>query len=344
MSDASIGFAKRTLKNKFARKRKQSSDEDAKKSSDEEAGSSVVKPDDKKKYNPNFHSSNASKRSRKKNGSDSDSDADKSSDDDIVVTYKSKRSAMPSGPRDMGATAEVTFETETDRDAVALFKKSQEINKELEGKVDDKKYRGLNNYTTFFKKKDNAQGNAGSGTNSVGPMRAPTNIRSTVRWDYQPDICKDYKETGFCGFGDSCKFLHDRGDYKHGWQLELEEKAKANKKSYDIDSDDDDKKYEINSDEEDIPFKCLICRKSFDNPIVTKCQHYFCEKCALERYKKSSRCFVCSTQTSGVFNPATKLIQRLALQDERDNSDIEEDEERSKLDLPEGSDNDDDSD
>ncbi len=27
---------------------------------------------------------------------------------------------------------------------------------------------------------------------------------------------------GYCGFGDSCKFLHDRSDYKHGWQLEQE--------------------------------------------------------------------------------------------------------------------------
>jgi hypothetical protein len=26
--------------------------------------------------------------------------------------------------------------------------------------------------------------------------------------------CKDYKETGRCGYGDSCKFMHDRGDYK----------------------------------------------------------------------------------------------------------------------------------
>lgn len=25
------------------------------------------------------------------------------------------------------------------------------------------------------------------------------------RWDYQPDICKDYKETGFCGFGGKYK-------------------------------------------------------------------------------------------------------------------------------------------
>lgn len=53
-------------------------------------------------------------------------------------------------------------------------------------------------------------------------MRAPANIRSTTRWDYAPDICKDYKETGFCGFGDSCKFMHDRSDYKFGWQLERE--------------------------------------------------------------------------------------------------------------------------
>lgn len=75
---------------------------------------------------------------------------------------------------------------------------------------------------------------------------------------------------------DSCKFLHDRSDYKYGWQLELEEKAKANRKDYEIDSDDDDKKYEINEDEEDLPFKCLICRKSFENPVMTKCSHYFC--------------------------------------------------------------------
>ena len=34
-----------------------------------------------------------------------------------------------------------------------------------------------------------------------GPIRAPTFLRATTRWDYQPDICKDYKETGYCGFG-----------------------------------------------------------------------------------------------------------------------------------------------
>lgn len=194
------GFVKRNIKNKFARKRKQSSEEEKNSSGDEATSSVVVKSDDKRKYNPNYHSSTASKKTRKRD-SDSDSDAGKSSGDEIIVTYKSKRSAQPEGPRDQGATAELTIETEKDRDAIALFKKSQEINKELEGKADDNLYRGINNYTKFFKKKDTAQGNAGSGSNSVGPMRAPSNIRSTVRWDYQPDICKDYKETGFCGFG-----------------------------------------------------------------------------------------------------------------------------------------------
>ena len=30
----------------------------------------------------------------------------------------------------------------------------------------------------------------------LGPVRAPAHLRVSVRWDYQPDICKDYKETG----------------------------------------------------------------------------------------------------------------------------------------------------
>lgn len=37
------------------------------------------------------------------------------------------------------------------------------------------------------------------GSGSHGPLRASTNVRMTVRIDYQPDICKDYKETGYCG-------------------------------------------------------------------------------------------------------------------------------------------------
>ena len=45
-------------------------------------------------------------------------------------------------------------------------------------------------------------------------------MRQTAIFDYKPDICKDYKETGYCGYGDSCKFIHDRSDYKSGWELD----------------------------------------------------------------------------------------------------------------------------
>ena len=119
---------------------------------------------------------------------------------------------------DMGATATYELDTEFDRDTQATFERAAKLNKELKSQAnDDKIYRGINNYQQFYEKKDTAQGNASSGiARSKGPIRAPTNLRATVRWDYQPDICKDYKETGYCGFGDSCKFMHDRSDYKHG--------------------------------------------------------------------------------------------------------------------------------
>eukprot|EP00124_Ichthyophonus_hoferi_P004360 Ihof_evm3s470 gene=Ihof_evmTU3s470 len=130
-----------------------------------------------------------------------------------------------------------------------------------------------------------------------GPMRGSTNVRTTCRFDYQPDICKDYKETGYCGFGDTCKFLHDRSDYKSGWQLEQEWDRKQYGKKEDM-------TVESSSDEEDLPFACLICREPFTNPIVTRCSHYFCTNCALDHYKKDKRCYVCMAQTNGIFNTA----------------------------------------
>jgi RING finger protein 113A len=67
-------------------------------------------------------------------------------------------------------------------------------------------------------------------------VKGASNVRAICRFDYQPDICKDYKETGYCGFGDSCKFLHDRGDYKTGWQLEKEweEQQKQKKGTFSV--------------------------------------------------------------------------------------------------------------
>ncbi|XP_012281278.1 RING finger protein 113A [Orussus abietinus] len=304
-------FNRRKIKKQSVRKRKGIEEEE---DSSEDETSVVKKEKRQNKQNPMKQSTNI--RYQQKT-----CDNESSIKDSVTVSYKSKRTPIPSGPSDQGATAVLETETELDKDAQALFEKAQKINEELEGKEDDKIYRGLNNYVQYYKKKDTAAGNASSGMVRKGPIRAPANLRATVRWDYQPDICKDYKETGFCGFGDSCKFLHDRSDYKLGWQLERE----AASGEYNNSGDEDDKKYEIDSDEETLPFKCFICRGTFVDPVVTKCKHYFCEKCALDQYTKSTRCFICNVQTNGVFNPAKELIARTKLENSSKEEQISDD-------------------
>ncbi|XP_068435467.1 E3 ubiquitin-protein ligase RNF113A [Clinocottus analis] len=285
---------------KFSGRKRKASDSDKDGNSDEDQSSVVRKGKKGGRVNPMIQRSN---KAEKGDASSSESDGEKE-EKKVTVAYKSTRSAKPEGPDDRGATATYELDTERDNDAQAIFERSQKIQEEQEGKEDDKIYRGINNYQKFIKPKDTTMGNASSGMVRKGPIRAPEHLRATVRWDYQPDICKDYKETGFCGFGDSCKFLHDRSDYKHGWQIEreLEEGRYGN---------NDEENYEVSSDDEDLPFKCFICRESFKNPIITKCKHYFCEVCALQHYRKSKRCYVCNTQTNGIFNPAKDLMVKM---------------------------------
>lgn len=153
----------------------------------------------------------------------------------------------------------------------------------------------------------------------MGPVKAPTNIRATTVIDYVQELCRDYKETGYCTFGDSCKFIHDRGDYKSGWELDKEWEAKEEKKRKALlkgevyNADDEDKEYEIedsSSDEEnELPNVCQICGKDFVNPVMTNCNHYFCRNCALKRYSKNKSCAVCGKSTDGSFNIAKDIIE-----------------------------------
>lgn len=141
---------------------------------------------------------------------------------------------------------------------------------------------------------------------AFGPVRAPAHLRATIRMDYQPDVCKDYKETGYCGFGDACKFLHDRSDYKAGWQLDEEWTNRQRSKhsggsSISVDDDDDD----------GLPFACFICRKDFESPVMTLCEHFFCEQCALQQMQRKGSCAVCGKQMRGTLNAAPKLIAKL---------------------------------
>ena len=78
-----------------------------------------------------------------------------------------------------------------------------------------------------------------------------------------------------------------------------------------------------------MPFKCLICRKSYKKPVKTKCNHYFCEVCAIGHFKKSTSCFVCGVPTGGIFNQAKEIIKMLETKKDSNVSSDEEDEEKS---------------
>lgn len=130
-----------------------------------------------------------------------------------------------------------------------------------DGDIDDGMYHGQKGYLTTINKRPDMMDTK----MKTGPIRATANIRTITLVDYQPDVCKPYKETGFCGYGDSCKFLHDRGDYLAGWQLDKLDPAEA-------------KQIIEEDEEEDVPFACLICKKEFTDPVVTKCGHYYCMK------------------------------------------------------------------
>lgn len=67
-------------------------------------------------------------------------------------------------------------------------------------------------------------------------------------------ICKPFKETGYCGYGDTCKYAHERFvDYE-----------------------------DVSSEHA----SCLYCKSSFREPVTTLCGHIFCSCCAVEIFLK----------------------------------------------------------
>ncbi|KAK4624333.1 Pre-mRNA-splicing factor cwc24 [Fulvia fulva] len=192
----------------------------------------------------------------------------------------------------------------------------------------DGKYQGTAKYSTFIQKHPDHE-------KKVGPVKAPTNVRAITVTDFAPDVCKDYKQTGFCGFGDSCKFLHAREDYKQGWQLDKEWEKVGSKKDKPGQNGKEDTS-DMTEEEKmlmEIPFACIICKESYKNPVVTKCGHYFCEKCAMGRYMKEKRktCANCGADTGGSFGIAKKLKGLLEKKKKRE-------EERAEKEANEGDD------
>ncbi|XP_078176816.1 zinc finger CCCH domain-containing protein 1-like [Carex rostrata] len=166
----------------------------------------------------------SSSTNRASNKPESDA-AEGEEESDVVFKFESSSSIQVEN--DNRATAVLETETEFDRDARAIrervLKQAAASLKEggkLQGE-EEKLYKGIHGYKDYkagFRREHTVASEKAGGAH--GPLRTSAHIRVSARFDYQPDICKDYKETGYCGYGDSCKFMHDRGDYKSGWQLE----------------------------------------------------------------------------------------------------------------------------
>lgn len=114
-----------------------------------------------------------------------------------------------------------------------------------------------------------------------------------------------------------------------GWQLDklaADPKKSANAADSDSDSDSD----------EALPFACLICRKPYTDPVVTRCGHYYCSACAIKRFAKTPKCLACGAPTGGIFNRADKLLEKIKKKQGNDvDGDAGEDKEgpRSGLEL-----------
>lgn len=217
--------------------------------------STVIRPTKKSLANPLVQ---GSKRRRDLSSTDGDvnggglEDLDYTASD--TLTFKGDQYATRGNDHDTDIYGEITHTSEKKR--LRLTEDGDLTDGKL---IDDGQYRGMANYLpTMTKSREVLDKKMAS-----GPVRATASVRTITLVDYQPDVCKDYKETGFCGYGDSCKFMHDRGDYLAGWQLDK--------------LDPDTGVPAVEEEEEDeVPFACLICRKEFKEPVVTKCGHYFC--------------------------------------------------------------------
>lgn len=67
-------------------------------------------------------------------------------------------------------------------DAIAAIEKADSV----------KKYEGMAAYKPKVQTREKLK---------IGPTKLPANVRISCRFDYQPDLCKDWKETGYCGYG-----------------------------------------------------------------------------------------------------------------------------------------------
>lgn len=136
----------------------------------------------------------------------SSSTTSKSQPQDLTTTsFAADRSAQISATDDATKTSN-WFDNDSNPNEKSLLGTSRNrptsSNKETDppSSHDGTTYKGAASYQSFIPKNPNAP------SRTVGPVKAPTNIRTITVTDFAPDVCKDYKQTGWCGFGD--RYIH----------------------------------------------------------------------------------------------------------------------------------------
>lgn len=123
----------------------------------------------------------------------SSKDSKKSATELSATAYTADRTVPIASAND--ATKQSNWYDEDSKDALSAKNLLGSTRKKTNSGQPDGTYKGLANQTSFIQKDPDAP------QRTVGPIKAPTNIRTITVTDYAPDVCKSWKNTGFCGFG-----------------------------------------------------------------------------------------------------------------------------------------------
>lgn len=141
-----------------------------------------------------------------------------------------------------------------------------------EGKLNSKIYRGMNSYASHKMTTDDINNAEQAYKKKMGPSRLNSTIKNSCRFDYVLNLCKDWHDSGYCPFGNSCLYLHDRSNVKTGWELEKDfEQAEKERwrriNNPDVAKKEDREKLLKTIEQYKPPTECPNCGKDFVSPV-----------------------------------------------------------------------------
>lgn len=125
-------------------------------------------------------------------------------------------------------------------------------------------------------------------------------LYSSASIDYNPSRCKDFHDSGYCSWGDSCIYAHDRTNYKQGWELDREWEEARRKELEAV-------RVAAEPQPPTLPPQCAACKAFPTDPVTPEeCDHVFCRGCAVNVFIAVGKCSTCFHAISGGFIPTPK--------------------------------------